>query len=380
METRNSVMPMQLRFYYNSSFKDTDYGYGRGFTLGFQKRYTLIGDELVGITSGDGRLDEYQRYGKEYQAPAGVFSTLTKNDQGLFVLTEKTGEQYIFGDTIYGRVTHIRDRYGNETLLTYKDSLLMKIVDAVGHTILFSYKNGKLEKASATFLQGSYKYEYDTKHQLRKVIDPMGNTTLYDYTRDGRLNEITDANGNKTIIGYNNAGMVSRLKTNVSDKSIRYDADKTVFIDYTVPSNQYSYYRWDGKGRAIEKVGLCCGIQSTLEYDIHDNVIKRTDGNGNSTEYTYDKFGNMLSLTDASGYTEQYTYDPEFNQVTSFVDKNGNSYQFTYNDKGALTSLSGPLGFSMRNTYDKHGWLLTSTDANNNVSSTTYNADGTIDW
>ena len=380
METRNSAMPMQLRFYYNSSSNDTDYGFGQGFSLGYQMRYKLLGDDIVVITSGDGRSDEYTRYGKEYQAPAGVFSTLTKNDKGVYVLTEKTGEQYLFADSIYRHVTHIQDRYGNATELIYQDSLLMKIVDAVGHTIQFSYKEGRLEKASASFQQGSYKYEYDTKHLLRKVIDPLGNTTLYDYTGDGRLNEITDANGNKTIIGYNNAGMVSRLKTNVSDKSIRYDADKTVFIDYTVPSNQYSYYRWDGKGRAIEKVGLCCGIQSTLEYDIHDNVIKRTDGNGNSTEYTYDKFGNMLSLTDASGYTEQYTYDPEFNQVTSFVDKNGNSYQFTYNDKGALTSLSGPLGFSMRNTYDKHGWLLTSTDANNNVSSTTYNADGTIDW
>ena len=96
------------------------------------------------------------------------------------------------------------------------------------------------------------------------------------------------------------------MKTEVSDKSIRYDGDKTVFIDYTEPQNQYSYYRWDDKGRVIEKVGLCCGIQSTLEYDEDDNVIKRTDANGNVTSYTYDDRGNMLSLTDAMGNTERY--------------------------------------------------------------------------
>lgn len=379
METRNSAMPMQLRFYYNSSSNNVDYGYGRGFSLGYQMRYQLLGDELIAIETGDGRSDEFTRYGKEFQAPAGVFSTLMKNGDNIFVLTEKTGEKYVFGDTIYCQVTKIYDRFGNLTELTYQDSLLIKITDAVGHTIDLSYNaEGLLSSAKASFQNGDYKYEYDASRQLRKIIDPLGNITLYDYTKDGRLNEITDANGNKTIIGYNNAGMVSRLKTNVSDKSIRYDGDKTVFIDYTAPSNQYSYYRWDGKGRVIEKVGLCCGTQSTLEYDIYDNVIKRVDGKGNATEYTYDKQGNMLSQIDALGNTEKYTYETIFNQITSFTDKNGNSYQFNYNEKGSLTSLSGPLGFSMINTYDSHGWLLTSTDANGNVSVTTYNPDGTI--
>ena len=75
------------------------------------------------------------------------------------------------------------------------------------------------------------------------------------YNKQNRLEEITDAEGHKTYIAYNHANMVSRLKTEVSDKSIRYDGDKTVFIDYTGTGNQYSYYRWDDKGRVKEKVG-----------------------------------------------------------------------------------------------------------------------------
>ena len=306
-----------------------------------------------------------------------MFSTLSYSD-GIYVLSEKTGEKYEFANAQHKKLTAQVDRQGNRTTLSYSaDSLLLQIKDTVGHTITLEYNNKLLTRASATFLNGSITYTYDSKHRLIKRTDAMGNVTSYGYDKENHLDEITDANGHKTLISYNASGMVSRLKTDVSDKSIRYDGDKTVFIDYTEPQNQYSYYRWDDKGRVIEKVGLCCGIQSKLEYDEDDNVVKRTDANGNVTSYTYDDRGNMLSLTDALGNTERYTYDTDFNQVTSFSDKNGNTYSFTYDGKGNLTALNGPAGFSNSFTYNDKGWPLTTTDANGNVTATTYNADGT---
>lgn len=377
IETQNTAMPMQLRFYYNSSAKDTNYGYGLGFSLGYEMRYEIDSLNNVIIETGDGRTDTFTRFGEEFQSPAGVFSTLTYKE-GIYTLTEKTGETYEFADANHKRLTAQTDRNGNRTTLTYSaDSLLTQIQDAVGHTITLEYSNKLLSRASATFLNGSITYAYDAKKRLTKRTDAMGNVTNYGYDKQNHLDEITDANGHKTLISYNASGMVSRMKTEVSDKSIRYDGDKTVFIDYTEPQNQYSYYRWDNKGRVIEKVGLCCGIQSKLEYDEDDNVIKRIDANGNATTYTYDDRGNMLSLTDALGNTERYTYDPDFNQVTSFSDKNGNNYQFSYDPKGNLTSLDGPLGFSNSFTYNDKGWPLTTKDANGNVTRTTYNADGT---
>ena len=377
METQNSQMPMQLRFYYNSSAQSTNYGYGLGFSLGYEMRYRINEIGGVVIETGDGRSDTYKKFGKEFEAPAGVFSKVEEYESGKYRLTEKSGEQYFFDDSKYGKVTAMTDRNGNKTTFTYQDSLLVKVQDAVGHTLNLSYTDGLLHKATATFHKGSISYEYDGLRRLKKRTDALGNSTLYSYDKQNRLCEITDANGHKTLIAYNNGGMVSRMKTDVSDKSIRYEDDKTVFIDYTAPQNQYSYYRWDSQGRVIEKVGLCCGIQSTLEYDDDDNVVKRIDANGNITSYTYDDRGNMLSLTDALGNSERYTYDDKFNQVTSFQDKNGNSYRFDYDDKGNLKSLSGPLGFSNSFTYNEKGWPLNTTDANSNVTANTYNADGT---
>ena len=376
LETQNTQAPMQLRFYYNSSATSADYGYGLGFSLGYEMRYRINEIDGVVIETGDGRTDTYAKYGKDYQAPAGVFSKVEEYEYNKFLLTEKTGEKYYFDDAKYGKLTAFSDRNGNKTTLTYQDSLLTKIEDAFGHSITFTYRDGLLIKADASFHNGSITYEYDGLRRLKKRTDAMGSSTLYGYDKQNRINEITDANGHKTLIAYNAGGMVSRMKTDASDKSIRYEGEKTVFIDYTAPQNQYSYYRWDSKGRVIEKVGLCCGIQSKLEYDDDDNVVRRTDANGNVTSYTYDDRGNMLSLTDALGNTERYTYDPDFNQVTSFSDKNGNSYRFSYDDKGNLTSLDGPLGFSNSFTYNDKGWPLTTKDANGNVTATTYNTDG----
>lgn len=377
LETQNTQAPMQLRFYYNSSATNADYGYGLGFSLGYEMRYRINEIDGVVIETGDGRSDTYAKFGKDYEAPAGVFSKVEEYEHNKFLLTEKTGEKYYFDDAKYGKLTAFSDRNGNKITLTYTDSLLTKIEDASGHRITLSYRDGLLTSATASFHNGSITYEYDGLRRLKKRTDAMGNSTLYGYDKQNRINEITDANGHKTLIAYNAGGMVSRMKTDASDKSIRYEGEKTVFIDYTAPQNQYSYYRWDSKGRVIEKVGLCCGIQSKLEYDDDDNVVRRTDANGNVTSYTYDDRGNMLSLTDALGNTERYTYDPDFNQVTSFSDKNGNSYRFSYDDKGNLTSLDGPLGFSNSFTYNDKGWPLTTKDANGNVTATTYNADGT---
>lgn len=376
-ETQNSAMPLELRFYYNSSSNSLDYGYGLGFSLGHEMRY--VEDEIGGVTiyQGDGRSDHFVKYGKEFEAPAGVFSTLTVTDEGHYLLREKTGEKYYFNDQKFGKVTATEDRFGNKTEYTYRDSLLVGIKDGVGHTVTLAYTDGLLTKASASFLNGSFTYSYDGLRRLRKRTDPMGNITLYAYDLQNRLNEITDANGKKTYIVYNSAGMVSRMKTDVTDKSIRYDGDKTVFIDYTAPKNEYSYYRWDDKGRVVEKVGLCCGSQATLEYDEDDNVIQRTDANGGVTTYTYDDCGNMLSATDPLGFTERYSYEPDFNQVTSYQDKNGNSYRFSYDNQGNLTRIDGPEGFSNAFTYNEKGWQVTATDANNNVTRTTYNEDGT---
>lgn len=59
-EMKNTVLPISLQFYYNSSYKDRNYGYGLGFSMGEEMRYALsLSGDSVTIERGDGRSDLY---------------------------------------------------------------------------------------------------------------------------------------------------------------------------------------------------------------------------------------------------------------------------------------------------------------------------------
>ena len=377
-EMQNTVLPIALQFYYNSSNKDRNYGYGLGFSMGTEMRYAVSGD-TVRIERGDGRSDLYLKQDQGYQAPAGVFDRLSQIGEGVYQLRMKEGTVYHFEDTTHKKVTKISERKGLVTTLRYQsDGLLTALSDNAGRSISLSYTDGLLTRATGSFIQGEITYQYDGRQRLVKVTNPMGYAIFYGYDKLDQLTSVTDANGNKTQIGYTLQGAVYRVKTDVSEKVIRYEVanKRTVIVDYTEPAAQFSYYVWDDKGRAIEKSGLCCGVQSKLVYDEDDNVVQQTDANGNIYTYTYDANGNMLTATDPEGNTESYTYDLNFNQVTTFRDKNGNNYSFTYDNNGNVTTISGPEGFVNRFTYNTFGAPVTITDANGNVTQNEYNEQG----
>ena len=81
IETQNTAMPMQLRFYYNSSFNNVDYGYGLGFSLGYEMRYDNDTPESVVI-------NEAVELAKRFSEPSsarfinGVLGAVSRNENG----------------------------------------------------------------------------------------------------------------------------------------------------------------------------------------------------------------------------------------------------------------------------------------------------------
>ena len=376
----NRNMRLEAVFYYNSSSNKINYGYGNGWSLGYELRY--IEDSLgIIIEQGDGRQDLYTRYGNTFEAPAGVFSTLTIEGNG-FKLTAKDGTCYRFTDPESKKVTQIKNRSGNTINLSYENGQLTSIADINGRSILFEWSSDSLmTQMSTNFDDRVWLYGYDGLKNLTSVTNPLGYTVYYAYNEDNRIKTFTDEEGYSTHITYNVDGMAHRIKTDLTDKSIRYELAKgqTVFVDYVKNSNnQFSTYKWDEQGRVIEKVGNCCGFTSKIAYDEDNNVIRREDANGNATTYTYDQNGNMLSATDALGYTEYYTYESVYNNIASYRDKMGNLYTFTYDADGNLIQVSAPLNTSNTYTYGEYGQKLTSTDANNHTIHYTYDSFGQL--
>ncbi len=376
----NRGMDLEAVFYYNSSYNRQNYGYGNGWSLGYEMRY--IEDSLgIIIEQGDGRQDLYTRYGNSYEAPAGVFNTLTIDGAG-YKLTAKDGTSYRFTNPVSKKVTQIANRYGNTLDFDYQNGNLTSITDINGRSIQFQWNADTLmTQMSTSFDDRVWTYAYDEQKNLTSVTDPMNHTVYYAYNRDNRIKTFTDEEGYSTHITYNDDGQAHRIKTDLTDKSIRYELaqHKTVFVDYlTDGNNQFSSYIWDDKGRVIEKVGNCCGFSSKLSYDEDNNVIRHEDANGHVTTYTYDQNGNMLTATDALGYTEHYTYESTYNNVTSYTDKKGNLYTFTYDANGNLTTSNGPMNTSTSYTYNQYGQVLTATDANNHTTQYEYDTYGNL--
>ena len=376
---KNGNLQLEAVFYYNSSSNAKNYGYGKGWSLGTEMRLITRDDGII-VERGDGRSDLYSKNGNGYKSPAGVFDTLIKNNDEYVVRT-KDGTQYIFNDTLLKKITQLKDRYGNYINYTYTDSLLSSMSDRNGRSINLAWSDTLMTGITTSFDDRTWGYLYDSNGNLTQVIDPMGGTSFYGYNDENRITSFTDAKGYTTYITYNKQKAVSRVKTDLTDKSIKYEQDdnKTVIIDYLSDGNsQFSTYVWDEKGRVIEKIGNCCGLSSKLQYDDDDNVIKQVDANGNVTRYTYDEFGNVLTMTDALGNVETFTYEPVFFNLTSYSDKKNNQYFFNYDDYGNLINVMDPLNQNYSYSYNQLGQITSFIDANSNTTSYSYDVYGNM--
>ncbi len=375
----NRGMALEAVFFYNSSSNRINYGYGNGWSLGVEMRYIPDTAGVI-IEQGDGRQDLYTRYGNQFDAPAGVFSTLTTVGSG-YELRTKDGARYFFTDTVSKRITRIEDRNHNALKLSYTDGHLTAISDDNGRALQFSWTDSLMTKMTTSFDNRSWIYQYDENGNLAHVTDAMQRTVHYGYNGDNRISVFTDAAGYSTYVTYNGDGMAHRIKTDLTDKSIRYEQalKQTVIIDYlTDGNNQFSTYYWDDQGRVIEKKGNCCGYSSKLQYDNDNNVIRMEDANGHATTYTYDHNGNMLSSTDALGNTKQYAYEDTYGKLVSYTDAKGNVYHFSYDENGNLTESRSPLNTTSTYSYNNYGQVLTFTDANNNVTTYAYDDYGNL--
>ncbi len=379
LQIPNRGLNLEAIFYYNSSANKTNYGYGNGWSIGMEMRYIPDSAGII-IEQGDGRQDLYTRSGNLFEAPAGVFNTLSMVGDG-YQLKTKGGTRYLFTDTVSKRITRIVDRNNNALNLTYTDGHLTAVSDTTGRTLLFEWTDTLMTRMTTSFDNRSWTYQYDENGNLAHVTDAMQRTVHYGYNGDNRLSVLTDAAGYSTYVTYNGDGMAHRVKTDLSDKSIRYEQalKQTVFIDYlTDGNNQFSTYYWDDEGRVIEKKGNCCGFSSKLTYDDQNNVRTLEDANGHVTHYDYDQRGNVISVTDALGNSQYFTYESTFNNILSFTDKKGNVYHFSYDDRGNLTEMRTPLNTTASFTYNNWGQVLTATDANGNVTTYAYDDYGNL--
>ncbi|WP_243374403.1 RHS repeat-associated core domain-containing protein [Geotalea sp. SG265] len=328
----------------------------------------------------------YNNYNGTYISPRGDFSTLAKNGDNTFTITEKDGLKRNF-DTA-GTATTIVDCNGNTLTLTYTSGKLASVTDPNGRIATFAYDgNGKLYTVTDpknnvytfTYTSGSltsvthpdtgqWVYTYGTNGLMATKADPENNGVSYSYDTNNRMSSTTDPVGKSRSYGFPapaaNTGKIP-------------DPYPVIVL----PPKQLVFTEKDGNGWTYVYDTLTETIKSKTDplnnttsytYDNQGNMLTKTEPGIGTTTYTYDAKGNILTLKDPLNQTTTYTYN-SLNQVLTITGAPGNTTN-TYDAKGNLLTTTDPSGALTQYGYDSKGNLTTITDARNKVTTLAYDA------
>ena len=113
------------------------------------------------------------------------------------------------------------------------------------------------------------------------------------------------------------------------------------------------------------------------KYDGNGNMIKTTDGRGNSKNMEYDALNRLVTGRDEKDYASQIVYDAA-GRITGYTDGEGAVTGYTYDKNGNVTKITDALGHSTSITYDVMNRVSTITDARGAVTAYEYTPTGNI--
>jgi YD repeat-containing protein len=322
--------------------------------------YNSYGQVLT-ITTHDGIVTKYT-----YDSVTG--NMLSKTE--AFGTVDEITTNYTYYsdgqvDTIIdpkGYVTkHMYDQYGNVENITYAYGVLNQTItyvnDIMGNVKSMSDANGNKTD-----------YEYDSKDQLKKQINPDGGEINYEYDLRGNRTAVTDANGNRTTYTYDVFNTLV-ITTDPDGNTITntYDDEGNVVsteikdsVGTVMTSTTYTYDIYNKFKKTIHQDTT----YTELTYDDYGNIETKRDENGKITTFGYDFLDRLKSVKDPDLKDTLYTYDYRDNLKT-VEDANNNITSYDYDKLNRLKLITSPDTGLTEYTYDDNGNMETKKDAEN---------------
>lgn len=237
----------------------------------------------------------------------------------------------------------------------------------------------------AIWSQYGVSYAYDAAGRRISSTDQNGNKTLYFYDVDGRLTHTVNALGEVTESQYNNLGQLSasiRLATRINASGLVGGLESTASLALFAAARNAAL-----DGRTTFTYGVTGSVATTTDalgnvsswaYDAFGEAVQHLQGIGGGQSVaetmTYDRRGLLTSSTlDAGGINavSALQYDA-FGRVVSSTDANGNVSTQQYDRLGQVVTVTDPLHNSTSSTYDAFGRVATRTDALGNITTYAY--------
>lgn len=367
----SAASPLEWSRYYNSGVivdaeddeHPTDIALPAPGRLGGRWRGTY--ERSIEATSDSDRVRLHRHTGEDidfvktdgrYRSATDPRGRLVADANGWLYDTDKgTIERY---DT-EGRLTDMDPGTSRHVHLRHSD-VLLEAIDAQGRMLVFSH---------------------DTAGRIDVVRDDSGVAVTYNYAnasaRDADLVQATYADGSSQRYTYNEKSFVGadlpHALTGIFDESglrfatFRYDATGRAIssehqnaidrvslareadgsVSVTGPTNAVHRYRYT-EVRGVRRLagvdqpgGAGCGAAfSKLEYDDRGSLVRRTQFDGRSTDFTYDADGRETSRTEAAGTPLARITRTEWHptlMLPTRVTLPGREERLTYDNAGNVT-------------------------------------------
>ncbi len=231
---------------------------------------------------------------------------------------------------------------------------------------------------------------YDDKGRLTVEQDPLGAVTAYQYDEAGRLVALFPGDDEPTTYEHDNGFVRVVRRGEAVWKYERNDqGDVTRRTDPDGNTTDYSYNKygqlvgvwypdhschrliWNSRGQLLEEQ-LPNGGTKRYRYDELGRQVAREDEHGALTQYQWDAAGRLLKLTQPGGATREYSYNA-YGKITAERDELGHVTRYEYADGLHLISRRiNADGSQVNYRYDNARLLLTEIE---NESGETYKLD-----
>jgi RHS repeat-associated protein len=218
----------------------------------------------------------------------------------------------------------------------------------------------------------SIQFKYN-EGRLVKIIDSRGKTLDVTTDRYGRITQIVfrtiGAYRNLVSYVYNEKGEMVTIADSLNQKTtIAYD-DHHRMIKKTDRNGQSFYWQYDNSGKCIYTCGDEGLLEGSFQYNKDHTIV--TDPAGLKEILYYNAAYKPIQIIDALGNSKYFKYSDK-GQLIEEVDEEGFTTKYGYDGNGSLVKTTLPDGSSYTNIYDAEIRLLLSVDPMGNTNQRVY--------
>ncbi|MBK5479556.1 RHS domain-containing protein [Pseudomonas sp. TH21] len=188
---------------------------------------------------------------------------------------------------------------------------------------------------------------YDDKGRLTVEQDPLGAVTAYQYDDAGRLVAVFPGDDEPTSYEHDN-GFVRVVRR--GEAAWKYERnDQGDIVRKTDPDGNVTDYSYDKQGQ-LTGVWFPDNSCHRLVWNERGQLLEEQLPNGGVKRYRYDDLGRQVAREDEHGALTEYQWD-SVGRLTRVVLPGGAAREYSYNPYGKITSERDELGHVTRYEY-----------------------------